>query len=254
MSSTRYVFALPFVCVAWAVIATASVPPPPQQQRQEDGGASSTGYGAVLWSVLDDCFFDDGDTAAPATVCLKSKALTALDRALGKTAVTLADGVTLAARAGKSLQTVDPQAERADRAALDAAPDADAKNALLDDMLASRMDRLMSTRTIVLDGAGQEGRKKKDKAMKQAMMMAGMMMAGVMGPMALKIIALMAGKALLLSKIALLLSGIMVLKKLMMQQQMSGGHEHVVEAAPSGHGHYRRSIDAHLAAYSGQIQ
>lgn len=136
----------------------ASVPPSPpqQQQRQEDG---STGYGAILWSVLDDCF-GYADEATPATVCLKSKLLTALDRALGKPVLTVAGGVTLTARAGKSLQAVDPQADRADRAALDAAPDADTKNALLDDMLASRMDRLVSTRTIVLDGAGQEGERR----------------------------------------------------------------------------------------------
>jgi len=144
------------VCVALAVFGLAASVPveqqqQPQQQRQEDG-AGSAGFGTVLWSVLDDCF----DTAEPATVCLKSKALTALDRALGKPSVTVADGVILAARAGKSL-AVDPQADRADRAALDAAPDADSKNALLDDMLANRMDRLMSTRTIVLDGVDQEG-------------------------------------------------------------------------------------------------
>jgi len=146
-----YVFALSFVCVASAAIVAAATAVPPQQ---EDGG--STGFGTVLWSVLDDCF--SGDAADAATVCLKSKALTALDRALGKPALTVVDGVTLTARAGKSLQAVDPQADRADRAALDAAPDADSKSALLDDMLASRMDRLMSTRTIVLDGAaGQEG-------------------------------------------------------------------------------------------------
>ncbi|XP_022164202.1 uncharacterized protein LOC111029496, partial [Myzus persicae] len=222
-------------------------PQQPQQQRQEDGGAAaSAGFGTVLWSVLDDCF-GDVDAAGPATVCLKSKALTALDRALGKPALTLTDGVTLTARAGKSL-AVDPQADRADRAALDAAPDADSKNALLDDMLASRMDRLMSTRTIALDGAGQEGRKKKDKAMQQAMMMAGMMAAAVMGPMAFKILALIAGKALLLSKIALVLSGIIALKKLLQPQQ--GGHE-----SESVSHHYGRSFhrpEAHDVAYSGQ--
>ncbi|XP_026818596.1 uncharacterized protein LOC113557333 [Rhopalosiphum maidis] len=234
-----------FVCVSLAVSASAASVPAAQQQRQEDG------FGSVLWSVLDDCFFGDGDAATPATVCLKTKALTALDRALGKPAVTVAEGVTLAARAGKSL-AVDPQAERADRAALDAAPDADAKNALLDDMLASRMDRLMSTRTIVMDGAGQEGRKKKDKAIQQAMMMAGMTAAAIMGPMALKIIALIAVKALLLSKIALVLSGIMVLKKLI-QPQQGGGHE----TESSSH-HYGRSMQledaAHHMAYSSQKQ
>uniref|UniRef100_A0A2S2NPA5 Uncharacterized protein n=1 Tax=Schizaphis graminum TaxID=13262 RepID=A0A2S2NPA5_SCHGA len=244
--------ALSSACVALAVFGLAASVPveqqhhqqPQQHQRQEDG-AGSGGFGTVLWSVLDDCF-GDGDAATPATVCLKSKALTALDRALGKSAITVADGLTLTARAGKSL-SVDPQAERADRAALDAAPNADAKNALLDDMLASRMDKLMSTRTIVMDGAGQEGRKKKDKAMQQAMMMAGMMAAAVMGPMAFKILALIAGKALLLSKIALVLSGIIALKKLLQPQQ--GGHE-----SESSH-HYGRSmqqLEAHDVAYSGQ--
>lgn len=93
------------------------------------------------------------------------------------------------------------------------------------------------------------GRKKKDKAMQQALMMASMAAAGVMGPMALKLIALMAGKALLLSKIALLLSGMMMLKNLFQPQQMS---EHNTELPSSGH-HYGRSIDAHHTAYSDQI-
>lgn len=83
--------------------------------------------------------------------------------------------------------------------------------------------------------------------MQQALMMAGMMAAAVMGPMALKIIMLMAGKALLLSKIALVLSGIIALKKLLQPQQ--GGHE-------SESHHYSRSLqlDAHDMAYSGQKQ
>lgn len=144
-----------FVCVALAVSGfAAAVPAPQPQQPQREDAPSSIGYGAVLWSVLDDCF-DDSDE--PATVCLKSKALTALDRALAKPTVAIADGVALSARAGKSLPT-DVQAEKADRAVLDATKDSDKKNALLDEMLASRMDRLMSTRTIVLDGAtGEEG-------------------------------------------------------------------------------------------------
>lgn len=80
-------------------------------------------------------------------------------------------------------------------------------------------------------------------------MMAGMMAAAVMGPMAFKIIALMAGKALLVSKIALVLSGIIALKKLFQPQQ--GGHE-----SESVSHHYGRSLElgAHDMAYSGQKQ
>lgn len=70
--------------------------------------------------------------------------------------------------------------------------------------------------------------------MHQAMMMAGMMTAGMMGPMLLKVIALMAGKALILSKIAILLAGALMLKKMMQQ-----GH-HEVEMIPA-HVSLRRS-------------
>lgn len=92
--------------------------------------------------------------------------------------------------------------------------------------------------------------KKKEKAMQQAMMMAGMMAAAVMGPMAFKIIALMAGKALLLSKIALVLSGIIALKKLLQPQQSSHETESVSH-------HWGRSLSLDAAqdmAYSGQKQ
>lgn len=147
-----------FVCVAAFVLgsaAAAAVPAATQQQQeqQEDGG----GLGTVLWSVLDDCYGGSGDPV----VCLKTRALTALDRALVRPTIVLTDGVSLAARAGKAMQSsplADPQTERADRAALDAADGPERKNALLDDMLVSRLDRLMSTRTIVLDGpVGEEG-------------------------------------------------------------------------------------------------
>lgn len=89
--------------------------------------------------------------------------------------------------------------------------------------------------------------------MHQAMVMAGMMAAAVMGPMAFKVIALMAGKALVLSKIALVLSGIIALKKLL--QPPHGGHE-----TESVSHHYGRSLQqsedaaAHGMAYSGQKQ
>lgn len=87
-------------------------------------------------------------------------------------------------------------------------------------------------------------------------MMAGMTAAAVMGPMALKIIALISVKALLISKIALVLSGILVLKKLVQPQQGGvggggGGHE-----TESQSHHYGRSIESasHHMAYSGQNQ
>lgn len=151
---------LPFFCIAMAVFGLASSVPTQQQKQQQqqpqEEGATG-GFSTVVWSVLDDCFGGE-EISESASVCLKSKALTALDRALSKPTVAITDGVSLAARTGKSLQ-IDQQADITDRAVLDAVKDTDQKNALLDDMLASRMDRLVSTRTIVMDTpAGQEGK------------------------------------------------------------------------------------------------
>lgn len=144
-----------FVCAVFGLIFGSVAAVPVQQEQQEDAATGAGGLGTVLWSVLDDCFGGDDDAVA----CLKTRALTALDRALVRPNVALADGVSLAARAGKALQAaVDPQAEKADRVALDAAKDPERRNALLDEMLANRVDRLVSTRTIVLDApVGQEG-------------------------------------------------------------------------------------------------
>ncbi|XP_050426876.1 uncharacterized protein LOC126837115 [Adelges cooleyi] len=243
-------FRLPLaVCVtAFGLVAVAVAVPMQQDASAQTAQLEDTvfGFGKVLWSVFDDCF--GGESSERPTVCLKGRALTALDRALSKPTVNIVDGVALTARTGKSV--ADPHDEEKDRAALDATKDADQKDALLDDMIANRVDRLMATRTIVLDGLlGQEGRKKKDKGMQQAMMMAGMMAAAIMGPMAFKMVALMAGKALLISKIALVLSGIIALKKLLQPQQ---SHE-----SESVSHHYGRSLQldstaAHKMAFSAQ--
>lgn len=138
-------------CVALAVSGLAD-PVPAQQPPRED--AAAAGFGTLLWSVMDDCF---DDWPEPVTLCLKSKALTALNRALSKPTVPIVDGVALSTRASKSMQdAAEPRPdETADLAALDAVQDLDHKSALLDDMLASRIDRLLSTRTIVLDEEGK---------------------------------------------------------------------------------------------------
>ena len=67
-------------------------------------------------------------------------------------------------------------------------------------------------------------------------------------------LALLAGKALMVSKIALLLSGIVALKKLFGGHGHSGGGGVEVVNVPSGHGHYGRSMDGDTLAYRGQIQ
>lgn len=108
----------------------------------------------------------------------------------------------------------------------------------------------------IILGRGKKGGK--DKTMKKAMMMIGMMAVAVMGPLMMKMTGLLAMKALIVGKIALVLSLIMLIKKLMSQKQGGGGggghsssYEHESEPAP-----YGRSLllDAHNMAYSGQGQ
>lgn len=144
-----------FVCAVVAAMACTVLSTPTTEQQQQENGSSIGDLGSALWSVLDGCF--DGYSTEPVAVCLKSKALTALDRAIAKPAVVIANGVSLSSRAGRSLQ-IDAVAEEADRATLEAVKDSDRKSALLDDMLASRLNTLMSTKSIVLDGSDvQEG-------------------------------------------------------------------------------------------------
>lgn len=155
-----------YICIAVSIMTcsvgtVSSLPSPlhqqPQQQQREDGpvaSGSTVGFGTVVWSVLTGCF--DSDSTEPAAVCFKSKALTALDRTLAKSAVDIADGVSLANRVDRPL--TDLPSEKADRAALDATKNPDQKLALLDSMIADRMDTLISTKSIVLGGSiGQEG-------------------------------------------------------------------------------------------------
>ncbi|XP_026471081.1 uncharacterized protein LOC113375360 [Ctenocephalides felis] len=102
----------------------------------------------------------------------------------------------------------------------------------------------------VADDAEMEGRKKKDKN-GGMMMMAGLAMAGMMGQMFMGKIAFLAGTALMISKLALLLSSLIGLKKLV--GSGGGGGEHVVYAsADHGHGGWQRSYDSnsHLLSYS----
>lgn len=127
----------------------------PQLQEEQDDESAFASYGMALWSVVEDCFSEISEST---TVCFKSKAMTALDRALSKPTITLMNGITLSARSGKSL--IDSHAEQADRAALDAVKDLDQKNALLDDMLATRVERFMSSRSIVMESP-EEGKPSK---------------------------------------------------------------------------------------------
>ncbi|VVC37913.1 Protein of unknown function DUF1676 [Cinara cedri] len=247
-AGVSFICAIVVAAACGAVGDVSSLPRQRQHPPELDGGA---GIGAALWSAVTGCL--GPDSIEPAAVCFKSKALTVLDRTLAESTAAIANGVSLSCRAGRSPQPDHSLAAEADRAALNAAGDPDRKNALLDRMIADRMDALVATRTIVLqDGSVvQEGRgkKKQQKTIRQAFMMAGLMAVAILVPMAFSFVALFTTKALLVSKIALVASSILAFKKLLQPSKSSAGGGHKIEIVPEPH-YVAHEPNAHNTAYS----
>ena len=85
-------------------------------------------------------------------------------------------------------------------------------------------------------------------------MMAGFMMKMMsMVPVAIAGLYILAGKALIVSKIALLLAGIIGLKKIVAQKQSSGGQQQWSSGGGASSG-WERSIDTQNLAYRAHSQ
>lgn len=84
------------------------------------------------------------------------------------------------------------------------------------------------------------GRKKSNK-FNSSLLMYPFMMGGMTIPLAFGVLALLAGKALIIAKLALALSAIVGLKKLL-GDHGGGSHEYITAHAGGGGGHYRRSL------------
>ncbi|XP_046817878.1 uncharacterized protein LOC124423751 [Vespa crabro] len=108
----------------------------------------------------------------------------------------------------------------------------------LDEQLDNKFHEYLSSRNIRLTIPGNtfEGRRKKDKGY-GGILMAGLAMAGMLAQLAYGKIAFLAGTALLTAKIALVLSAIIGLKKLV-SSGGSGGHEVIYATASEHHGGY----------------
>jgi len=93
-------------------------------------------------------------------------------------------------------------------------------------------------------------RGKKDKYA-GPLLMGAMMVAGTLLPIKLGALAMMSGKALMTSMLALMLSAILALKKLASGGGSHSGTTYEVINVPSqgGHGPHGRSLSAHAMAY-----
>ncbi|XP_022225411.2 uncharacterized protein LOC111076094 [Drosophila obscura] len=178
--------------------------------------------------------------------CLKQKALHALARALDRDSIKIMDGLVL-----------EKQNQTETESVLGSLTDARQFGSLspIDRALLAKADKLLRTHTLKLDmdmgmgmesgvsgvsvGRGEHGHKKKKQKEGGHIkyVIAALLTAmGIAGPLGLKALAAIAGKALVISKVALTIAGIIALKKLF-------SHDHSEETSFQVHAgeHNRRN-------------
>ncbi|KAJ8709506.1 hypothetical protein PYW08_009510 [Mythimna loreyi] len=195
--------------------------------------------------VYEDCQNSNGFVP-----CLKKKAILFFDRAARMDVIPLIDGVDVVKTPGSNIPAINEND-------IDAVlPRNLGKDEALTEMLWDRIAAFANSRTVqltlpkvsgeALNKGVEEGRGKMKKMMGM-MMMGGAMKMMAMIPLAIAGLFVLAGKALIVSKIALLLSGIMLLKKLMSAKSGGGGgggHEsHGWSSGGSSGGWDRRAYD-----------
>ncbi|BET03342.1 Protein of unknown function (DUF1676) [Nesidiocoris tenuis] len=190
--------------------------------------------------VFEECTASGVDT----TSCLKLKIVNALDRATRSRDLEIFDGVHLIAT---DVESSSPVSENEIESSLPRS--LDDRDAALDDLIADRISKFFQTRSVQFKLSGMtdesargldEGRKRKRGG---ALLMYMLMSLGSIIPLKLGTLALLAGKALIISKLALALAAIVGLKKLMSGHDHHEGSYQVIHA---GHGHKKRSIDSDL--------
>uniref|UniRef100_A0A1A9WZ54 Osiris 21 n=1 Tax=Glossina brevipalpis TaxID=37001 RepID=A0A1A9WZ54_9MUSC len=188
----------------------------------------------LIRKVYDDCYNKNNFID-----CLKHKALNGLTRAVNLDFIKIMDGVVLEKQNDTEKQSIIP-----------ILTDARSFNSLtpIDQALISKIDKLARTHSLKVDmsmgrghddgGDGGGDIKDKDKGSHGVKyVIAALLTAmGIAGPIGLKALAAIAGKALVISKVALTIASIIALKKLF-------SHDHHEETSVQVHAgdHNRRS-------------
>ncbi|KAH8323550.1 hypothetical protein KR067_013228 [Drosophila pandora] len=231
-----------------AFVATASSAVAPRRRRHSTVMESPTssptdwsfGLGpemSLVRRVYDECQ-DTNDFIG----CLKQKALHALTRALDQDSIKIADGLVLEKQNHSEAESILGSLTDA-RQFGNLAP--------IDRALLSKADKLIRTHTLKIDIAsggdedasvgrghkhGHKKKKHKDGGHIKYVVAALLTAMGIAGPLGLKALAAIAGKALVISKVALTIAGIIALKKLF-------SHDHSEETSFQVHAgdHNRRN-------------
>ncbi|KAM0736214.1 hypothetical protein ACS0PU_010175 [Formica fusca] len=227
-----------YICLAilvTAVSARSAETNPTSNSINEQQTARSSGIGVFgelryVYQVYKEC------AGAELSPCLKLKLLSAMDRISRNVQLNVADGVTLVhdesaaneSEPEKSLQEIEASLPRA----------LEDKDDALNSMIFDKIVKFFQSHTLKLKlpsvdefqrSLTEEGRKKKNK---MGLLAIPLLIGGTLVPLALGALALLAGKALIVSKLALVLAAIIGLKKL-----VSGGHDHGHEVVQVGGGH-----------------
>ncbi|XP_030034237.2 uncharacterized protein LOC115450376 [Manduca sexta] len=182
--------------------------------------------------------------------CLKQKLAKTLSRMSKSDELSVVSGVTITK--DKDAKVNDVEIDEAVPRSLD--------ESSLDNFIFDKIVGFMRTHTIQVkfptssdDLSFDEGRSRRKKL--APMLAIPILIIGMMVPLAFGALALLAGKALIVSKLALVLAGIIGLKKLL---SPSGGgheaHEVVVSAGHSGSGWSRSLEKSHDLAYNAYTQ
>ncbi|XP_055602772.1 uncharacterized protein LOC129751352 [Uranotaenia lowii] len=192
-------------------------------QNQQSSTSWFGGELSVLQKVYDDCQ-DKQDF----TGCLKGKALTAISRAIDMESVQLTDGISLIKQ------------KNAENESIPLLSDARALSGLseVDRSLLAKLNKFFQTHSLRVDmqqegtGAARGNSKNKHHRYLIAAFLTAM---GIAGPIGLKVLAAVAGKALVISKVALTIAGIIALKKIF----ASDRHEETSFQVHAGHDNRR---------------
>lgn len=115
----------------------------------------------------------------------------------------------------------------------------------VDRSLVQNIEKFLKTHTVKVDLSEARGKGKKQYRYVIAAMLTAM---GIAGPLGLKALAFIAGKALVISKVALTIAGIIALKKIF----SSDHHEETSFQVHAGSDHNRRNAYLKKVAQSGQ--
>ncbi|XP_066581672.1 uncharacterized protein Osi8 [Prorops nasuta] len=191
--------------------------------------------------------------ASDLSPCLKLKLVSAMDRVSRSVSFNVAEGVTVVKDGPETTVEEPPKSVQEIEASLPRA--LEDKEDALNTMIFDKVIKFFQSHTLKLKlpnveelsrSLQEEGRKKKGKM--GGLLAIPLLIGGTLVPLALGALALLAGKALIVSKLALVLASIIGLKKLVSSHDHHG-HE-VVQVSGGGHGSGGWARSSHDLAYS----